>query len=458
MDLKNLTSAVLEIAEERGISEQKIIDVIEEAIASAYKKEYGKKKQKVKAQLDQKTGELQFWQVKEVVEPSMLYTEEELTSLKEQPPTERAGAETKEGQIEKVRFNPDRHILLNEALEINKEAKINEEVLITLEAKADFGRIAAQTAKQVILQKIKELEKEETFKEFKDKEGEIVSGIVQRIEPNVIFIDIGRTAGVLPKKEQIPNEVYKAGQRLKLFVLEAEQSSRGAQVVLSRAYPKIISKLFELEVPEIAANQVEIKGIAREAGSRSKVAVAGLEEGIDPIGALVGQRGTRILAVINEINGEKIDVIEWSDDPKKFIANALSPAKVMEIKVMPRNKAQAIIQDEQLSLAIGKEGQNVRLAAKLTGWKIDVRGLSETEANASAKDDSEEKEIQEPTSEKEEPIESAPNEATPNKTPLEETTPSQEKTETDVKTEEPALKEKEEAPEKPKKKSSKKKA
>ncbi|MDP2950897.1 MAG: transcription termination factor NusA, partial [bacterium] len=345
MDLKNLTSAILEIAEERGIPEQKIIDVIEEAIASAYKKEYGKKKQKVKAQLDQKTGELQFWQVKEVVEPSMLYTEEELATLKEQPSTERTEAETEEGQIEKIRFNPDRHILLSEALEINKEAKINEEVLIALEAKADFGRIAAQTAKQVILQKIKELEKEETFKEFKDKEGEIVSGIVQRIEPNVIFIDIGRTAGVLPKKEQIPNEVYKAGQRLKLFVLEAEQSSRGAQVVLSRAYPKIISKLFELEVPEIAAQQVEIKGIAREAGSRSKVAVAGLEEGIDPIGALVGQRGTRILAVINEINGEKIDVIEWSDDPKKFIANALSPAKVMEIKVMPRNKAQAIIQD-----------------------------------------------------------------------------------------------------------------
>ncbi|OIO44884.1 transcription termination/antitermination protein NusA [bacterium (Candidatus Gribaldobacteria) CG23_combo_of_CG06-09_8_20_14_all_37_87_8] len=379
MDLKNLTSAVLEIAEERGIPQNKIIEVIEEAIASAYKKEYGKKKQKVKAQLDQKTGELKFWQVKEVVEPSMLYTEEELISLKEQPITEKTEREA--DQTEKIRFNPDRHILLNEALEINKEAKINEEVLIALEAKADFGRIAAQTAKQVILQKIKELEKEETFKEFKDKEGEIVSGIVQRIEPNVIFIDIGRTAGVLPKKEQIPNEVYKAGQRLKLFVLEAEQSSRGTQVVLSRAYPKIISKLFELEVPEIAANQVEIKGIAREAGSRSKVAVAGLEEGIDPIGALVGQRGTRILAVINEINGEKIDVIEWSHDPKKFIANALSPAKVMEIIVMPKNKAQAITQDEQLSLAIGKEGQNVRLAAKLTGWKIDVRGLSETEAN-----------------------------------------------------------------------------
>ncbi|MBM4177436.1 transcription termination/antitermination protein NusA, partial [Candidatus Gribaldobacteria bacterium] len=299
MDLKNLTSAVLEIAEERGIAQEKIIEVIEEAIASAYKKEFGRKKQKIKARLDQKTGGLEFWQVKDVVEPSMLYTEEELEALKEKKDI----AEEISPENEKIRFNPDRHLLLDEAKAINPEAQVNQEILLPLETQADFGRIAAQTAKQVILQKIKELEKEETFKEFKEKEGEIVSGIIQRIEENVIFVDIGRTAGVLPKKEQTPNEVYKPGQRLKFYVLETDQSSRGAQVVLSRAYPKIISKLFELEVPEIAAQQVEIKGIAREAGSRSKVAVAALEEGIDPIGALVGQRGTRILAVINEING-----------------------------------------------------------------------------------------------------------------------------------------------------------
>ncbi|MCX6789191.1 MAG: transcription termination factor NusA, partial [Candidatus Gribaldobacteria bacterium] len=243
----------------------------------------------------------------------------------------------------------------------------------------DFGRIAAQTAKQVILQKIKEVEKEEAFKEFKDKEGEVVSGIVQRIEPGAVFLDIGRTSAVLPRKEQIYNEQYRPGQRIKLFVLEAEQTSRGPQVLVSRIYPKLVSKLFELEVPEIGAKQLEIKSIAREPGLRSKVAVAALEDGIDPIGALVGQRGTRILAVINELAGEKIDVIEWNEKPEKFIANALSPAKVLEIRVMAKNKAVAIIQDDQLSLAIGKEGQNVRLAAKLTGWKIDIKSVSQVE-------------------------------------------------------------------------------
>jgi len=376
MDLKTIASAIAEIAQERGIPQEKIIDVIEEAIASAYKKEYGRKKQKIKAKLDQKTGVLRFWQLKEVVSPEMLYSEEELGDIKEQT-EENKEAETGE---EKIRFNSERHILLEEAEELNKSARVGEEIELELETRDDFGRIAAQTAKQVILQKIKELEKEETFKEFKDKEGEIVSGIVQRIEPNVVFFDIGKTSGVLPKKEQIPGEFYKPGQRLKLFVLTTEQSPKGTQVVLSRAYPKLISKLFELEVPEIGANQVEIKGIAREPGSRSKVAVAALEEGIDPIGALVGQRGTRIMAVTNELGGEKIDIVEWDERPEKFIAFALSPAKVLEVKTMPRNKAQAIIQDDQLSLAIGKDGQNVRLAAKLTGWKIDIRGLSQTQA------------------------------------------------------------------------------
>ena len=366
MDLKTLTSAVLEIAEERGISQEKVLEVISEAIASAYKKEYGKKKQKIKAKLDPKSGQLKFWQLKQVVTEDMIYSEEEIEEIKQ-------GKEKKEDE-EKIRFNPERHILIDEAKEINKDIALDEELEIPIETKESFGRIAAQTAKQVILQKIKELEKEETYKEFKDKEGEIVSGIVQRIEPTVIFLDIGRTSGNLPKKEQVHGEFYKPGQRLKLYVLETEQSSKGAQVVLSRAYPKLISKLFELEVPEIAANQVEIKSIAREAGSRSKVAVAALEEGIDPIGSLVGQRGTRIMAVTNELGGEKIDVIEWDEDTQKYIANALSPAKVLEVKILPKNKAQAIIPEDQLSLAIGKDGQNVRLAAKLTGWKIDVMG------------------------------------------------------------------------------------
>jgi len=374
MDLKTFTSAVMEIAEERGIPQEKIIEVIETAIASAYKKEYGKKKQKVMANLDSKQGRVKFWQVKLVVDKDMVLSEEELEKLKE-----------KKEHTEKVRFNPERHMMLTKAKKIDKKIKAGEELKIPLKAKEDFGRIAAQTAKQVILQKIKEVEKETILKEYKEKEGEIVSGIVQRVERNVIFLDIGRTSGILPKEEQVPGEFYRPGQRLKLYVLKTLGTPKGPQIILSRAYPKLISKLFELEVPEIAAGQVVIKSIARETGSRSKIAVAATEEGIDPIGSLVGQRGTRILAVINELGGEKIDVIEWQEESEKYITNALSPAKVLEVKILPKNKAQAIVPDDQLSLAIGKAGQNVRLAAKLTGWKIDVRGLSQIETKENSK-------------------------------------------------------------------------
>ncbi|OIO49944.1 MAG: transcription termination factor NusA [Parcubacteria group bacterium CG1_02_41_26] len=375
MDLKSLSFAVAEVANERGISQQKIFEVIEEAIASAYKKEYGRKKQKIIAKLDVKNGDLKFWQVRQVVSPEMLLSDEDMEALKEK----RAKSDEIIEENGKVRFNSERHILIDEAKILEPTIKAGEEIMLPLESKENFGRIAAQTAKQVILQKIKEVEKEEAFKEFKDKEGEVVSGIVQRIEPGAVFLDIGRTSAVLPRKEQIYNEQYRPGQRIKLFILEAEQTSKGPQILVSRIYPKLVSKLFELEVPEIGAKQLEIKSIAREPGLRSKVAVAALEDGIDPIGALVGQRGTRILAVINELAGEKIDVIEWNEKPEKFIANALSPAKVLEIRAMPKNKAIAIIQDDQLSLAIGKEGQNVRLAAKLTGWKIDIKSVSQVE-------------------------------------------------------------------------------
>jgi len=388
LDLKNLASAVVEIAEERGIPQEKIVDVITEAIASAYKKEYGKKKQKIKASLDLKTGRLDFWQVKEVVDENMILSEEEIEEIKQKKEVGEE-FETEEG---KVRFNPERHILIAEAKETDKNAKVGDEVNLPLETKADFGRIAAQTAKQVILQKIKEIEKDETFKEFKEKEGEVVSGIVQRVEPMAVFLDIGRTSGILPKKEQTPGEFYRIGQRLKLFVLKTESTPKGPQIVLSRIYPKLISKLFELEVPEIGAEQVAIKAIAREAGSRSKVAVEALEEGIDPIGSLVGQRGTRIMAVTNELAGEKIDVVIWDEKPEKFIANSLSPAKVLEVKILPKNKAQAIIPDDQISLAIGKDGQNVRLAAKLTGWKIDVRSLEQLKKGELAEEAEENKE------------------------------------------------------------------
>ncbi|MGB9743560.1 MAG: transcription termination factor NusA [Minisyncoccales bacterium] len=391
MDIKNFLLAVNQIAEEKGIPREKVLESIEAAIATAYKKDYGKKGQIIKAKLNQETGEVKFWQVKEVVSPEMLYSEEELAKLKKMPATEGK-------KKEKIRFLPEKHILLEEAKKINPRIKPGEQLEIPLTTKEEYGRIAAQTAKQVILQKIREAEKESIFTEYKQKEGEIVSGLVQRVEAKNIYLDIGKTLGVLPKEEQVPGEFYRPGQRLKVYILKVEEMPRGPIVVLSRAYPKLISKLFELEVPEIAAGQVVIKSIAREPGSRSKIAVSAAAEGIDPVGSLVGQKGTRVMAVINELGGEKIDIIEYSDDPQKYVANALAPAKPIEVKIMPKNKALVIVPNDQLSLAIGKNGQNVRLAAKLTGWKIDVKTdegltlettLDETEVQAEAEAEAE---------------------------------------------------------------------
>ncbi|MDO8424447.1 MAG: transcription termination factor NusA [bacterium] len=373
MDVKSFSAAINQIAEERGILAEKIWETIESAIAAAYKKEYGKKGQVIKAKLDRLSGQLQFWQVKKAVDEKMIYSEEELAEMKEkrmEPVPEGVGLEAGEG---KVRFNPERHIMLEEAKKENAQIKSGEDLETFLETREDFGRIAAQTAKQVILQKIREAEREGVLSEFKSKEGEIISGIVQRVEGKNVFFDIGKTLGILPKEEQIPGEFYRPGQRLKVFILKVEETPRGPVIFLSRAYPRFVSKLFELEVPEIAQHQVEINSIAREPGSRTKIAISSLAEGIDPIGAAVGQRGTRVQTIIQELGGEKIDIIQYSPEPEKYIANALSPAKVLEVKILPKNKALAVVPEDQLSLAIGKEGQNVRLAAKLTGWKIDVR-------------------------------------------------------------------------------------
>ncbi len=372
MDLKTFSSAVAQIAEEKGIPQEKVIEIIEQAIAAAYKKDYGKKGQKIEAKLNPKTGQVKFWQVKLVVDDDMLLSEEEIEEMKKKPKDESKEEEELQ-EKKKVRFNPERHIMIEEAKKIEPKIKVGEELKILLKTEKDYGRIAAQTAKQVILQRIKETERETIFEEFQKKEGEIVSGIVQRIEGKNVYLDLGKTLGILPPEEQTPGEFYRASQRLKAYVLKVEKTSKGPLVFLSRVYPKFISKLFELEVPEIASGEVVIKSIAREAGSRSKIAVASTAEGIDPIGSVVGQRGTRVMAVINELGGEKIDVIEWSEDPTEYIANSLAPAKVIEVKIGEKNKAQVIVPEDQLSLAIGKNGQNVRLAAKLTGWKIDVQ-------------------------------------------------------------------------------------
>lgn len=375
MDIKNFASAIAQIAEEKGISPEKVLETIEMAIAAAYKKDYGKRGQIIKAKLDSNSGDVKFWQVKLVVDKKMIYSEEELEKMKEKQQKEEEEPvflKPKEGEI-KVRFNLERHIMLEEAKKINPKIKTGEELEIALESKIDYGRIAAQTAKQVIMQRIREAEKESILNEYKSKEGEIISGIVQRVEGNNIFLDVGKTLAVIPREEQVPGEFYRPGQRLKAYLLKVEETPKGPMIFLSRAYPKLISKLFELEVPEISAGQVQIKSIAREAGSRSKIAVDSEVEGIDPIGSCVGQKGTRVMAVINELGGEKIDIIKYSAKPEEYIANSLSPAKVLDVKIQPKNKALCVVPEDQLSLAIGKEGQNVRLAAKLTGWKIDVK-------------------------------------------------------------------------------------
>lgn len=393
MDLKAFTSAIAQISEEKGIPKEIVIETIESAIAAAYKKDYGKKGQIIRAKLDSEVGVLKLWQVKLVVDETMIKSEEELLAEAEAykiPPEEREAREEDESQglvgEKKVRFNPEKHIMLGEAKKIKKGKKAvkpGDELIFDLETREDFGRIAAQTAKQVILQRIREAEREAIFGEFKKKEDQVVSGIVQRVEGRTVFFDIGKTVGIMLEKDQIPSESYRMGQRLRVYVVAVEIGAKGPQVYLSRAHPKLLSRVFELEVPEISSGAVVIKAIAREPGARSKVAVMSSEQGIDPIGSMVGQKGTRVTAVINEIGGEKIDIIAWDEDQERFVANALSPAKVLDV-TSERNRMIVTVAEDQLSLAIGKEGQNVRLAAKLTGWKIDIKGRASGKIEESA--------------------------------------------------------------------------
>jgi len=382
VDIKSFQRALEQIAEARGISAEVVIETIEAAIATAYKKDYGQKGQKIKAKFNLISGDVKFWQLKLVVDDSMLYTEEEIEELKAKKLSPAEDFEIyKEGDEapKKVIFNTEKHIMLEDAKEKDSKIKIGEELEIPLVSKQDYGRIAAQTAKQVILQKIREAEKNVIAAEYKSKEGEIISGIIQRIEGQTVLVDIGKTLGNLNREEQVPGEFYKTGQRMKFYILKVEDTPRGSVVLLSRVYPKLVSRLFELEVPEISSETVVIKSIAREPGYRTKIAVTSNEERIDPIGSLVGQRGTRIMAVINELGGEKIDVILWHEDPEKYIGNSLSPAKISAVKIEDKNTATVYVPEDQLSLAIGKDGRNVRLASNLTGWKIDIHPVKSAE-------------------------------------------------------------------------------
>jgi transcription termination/antitermination protein NusA len=372
-DLKVIHSVLQQLEDERGIPKEKMLEAIELALATAYKKEYGKKGQIVRAIFDINSGKVEFYQVKIVVDETKVIMEDE------------ADDEDLKNIAEeniRVRFNPEHHILLADAKKIKKDAKVDDEIIFPLEEKGDYGRIAAQTAKQVIIQKIREAEKTSVLSEYGQKEGEIVSGTVQRIERGSIFVDMGRAMGVISYEEQIPNEHYKQGERIRAYLYAVEETPKGIVLKLSRSHPQFLAKLFEIEAPEIAQKVVEIKAIAREAGARSKIAVNSTDGHIDAIGSLVGQRGVRVNTVTSELGGEKIDIIQWNEDPAQFIEKALSPAKIVKIDIFSEEKRAIVyVTEDQQSLAIGKGGQNVRLAAKLTGWKIDIQSTGISEAS-----------------------------------------------------------------------------
>jgi len=410
-------SAIAQICEEKGIPKEKVVEAIESALAAAYKKDYGRRGQHIRAEFNEITGGADFFLVKEVVDDTtrVFETEEERaarTAEQNEPDEQKKNDDDKKSKEEKEeaggidddqakipRFNPERDLTLEEALKIKPDVKVGDILEEKLESRSDYGRVAAQTAKQVIIQKIREAERDAMYDEYKQKEGEVLSGVIQRIEGRNIFVDLGKSIGVLFPSEQVEGERYRIGQRIKIYLMKVEADPKGPGIVLSRSHPMLVQKLFEIEVPEIFAKTVEIRAMSREAGSRTKIAVASNEEGIDPIGSCVGQKGTRVQAVIDELGGEKIDIIEWNDDVAKFISNALSPAKVLSVKVNESKKeARVMVPTDQLSLAIGKQGQNVRLAAKLTGWKIDVvseelKKEDEKEDKEKEREDETEKEV-----------------------------------------------------------------
>ena len=385
----DFSGAIVQICEEKGISKEKVIETIEVALAAAYKKDYGKRGQNIKAFFDEVSGKTKFFLIKEVVdETTRIFSSEEDEEEKKENSAKDKKKKEKEKKLNSIleeeeklpKFNPERDFTVEEAQEVKKGAKVGDIIEIELEQKEDYGRVAAQTAKQVIIQRIREAEREAMYEEYKNKEGEVVSGLVQRIEGRNVFVDLGKSIGILFPQEQMEKENYRLGQRLRVLIQKVDIGSKGPGIILSRSDPEVIKKLFELEVPEIFSGTVKIKAVAREAGERAKVAVSSSEDGIDPIGSCVGQKGTRVQAIIDELCGEKIDIIAWNENPVKFISASLSPAKILRVDIDEEKKqAVAVVPDDQLSLAIGKRGQNVRLAAKLTNWRIDISGVSDNE-------------------------------------------------------------------------------
>jgi len=347
----DLIHALEQLEKEKGIDKETLIEAIEAALISAYKRNFGSS-QNVRVLIDRDSGEFKVFALKKVTQSP-----------------------------KNINFD----ISIEEAKKINPDFEEDDVVEIEVTPRK-FGRIAAQTAKQVVVQRIREAERGIIFDEFANKEGEIVTGIVQRTERRNVIIDLGRAEAILAPSEQVPGEEYKFNDRIKTYIIEVKKTTKGPQIMVSRTHPGLVKRLFELEVPEIYEGIVELKSISREPGSRTKVAVYSRDDNVDPVGACVGQKGTRVQAIVDELRGEKIDIINWSSDPKEYISSSLSPAKVIRVDVNEEEKsAKVTVPDFQLSLAIGKEGQNARLAAKLTGWKIDIKSESQLRADIEQK-------------------------------------------------------------------------
>ncbi len=378
-----IEQAIRQICDEKGLEYESVLETIEAALAAAYRKDFGDRYHNLEAEFDPETAAVRVFDVKTVVAD---ITDEEREALEKKEAEKAAAREAAhaigDNRPEKeevavdgaVKFNPKTDIMESQAKILKLSAKVGDVLRTELPTAGEFGRMAAMTAKQVITQKLREAEREIVFNEYKGQEGEVLVGTVQRREGRIVLIDIGRTAGILKPEDQMANERYQSGDRIKVYVREVSVGPRGPQILLSRTHEGLVRRLFDIEIPEVAEGIVVIKSIAREAGARTKVAVASTDAAIDPIGACIGQRGSRIQTIISEISGEKIDVIEWSEEPKEFIRHALAPSKITSITIHDDERsATALVAADQLSLAIGRGGQNVRLAAKLTGWKLNIQ-------------------------------------------------------------------------------------
>lgn len=400
---KEVLQAIKAICEEKHIPVESVLATIEQALAAAYRKDFGNRLQNLKVEFNPENMQIRVYDIKTVVEDQELPVEgEDGQIVPVAAPKEVAPLAEGEVLEEEKRFNPKTEIMISEALKTKSDAQLGDEIITELPLPGEFGRMAAQTAKQVIIQRLREAERDVIFKEYKDKEGAMINGTVQRIEGNTVLVDIGQATAIMPPQEQVRTERYTSGAQMRFYIKAVSTSSRGPEVVVSRADRELVRALFTMEVPEIGDGVVEIKALSREAGSRTKVAVASKQENVDPVGSCVGQRGSRVQFIINELGGEKIDIIQWEGDEHKFIKAALSPAKIISVELKSDvHEATAFVAEDQLSLAIGKQGQNVRLASALTGWKIDIKptnAVVSQEEGSEVKDEIKKETEKEPTS------------------------------------------------------------